>query len=301
MIQIGNRNAKLIRDIQELLGIPVTGVFDQTMLRKIVAFQREHHLTADGIVNRATMEILGILDSDAHTASTFNLGNMVIHRAFLSEGEYIEDSEPIQNDYIILHHTAGWEDPFRQIEFWDRDNRGRIGTEFVIGGQNIVTGDTAYDGVTVQAFPEGCQAWHIGNTGRGREAYYMRRHSVGVELCNFGFLSQTNKTYAGQEAHPGQILDLQEPYRKHRKWHKYSEAQLKALSILLPHLANRDNIDIHQGITQWLQQGTVKDAFSMVPEAAAGRVKGLLLHSNLRKDKFDCPPQPEFIDMLMSL
>ena len=46
--------------------------------------------------------------------------------------------------YIFLHHTAGWHNPYNQIDQWDKDSRGCISTEFVIGGQSILGNDNNY-------------------------------------------------------------------------------------------------------------------------------------------------------------
>ena len=43
------------------------------------------------------------------------------------------------------------------------------------------------------------------------------------------------------------------------------------------------------------------DAFEFNEDAYYGRVKGLLTHTNTRKDKVDMFPQPELMDMLLSL
>ena len=61
-------------------------------------------------------------------------------------------------------------------------------TEFVLGGINHRNGDDEYDGVMVQAFAEGNQGWHLGKTGSG----FMNRHSVGLEICNMGYLEKVD-------------------------------------------------------------------------------------------------------------
>ena len=43
------------------------------------------------------------------------------------------------------------------------------------------------------------------------------------------------------------------------------------------------------------------DAFDYHAEAFYGKVKGMWTHANVRKDKFDLFPQPNLIDMLLSL
>ena len=53
----------------------------------------------------------------------------------------------------------------------------------------------------------------------------MNRHSVGIEINNFGYLtSDYMKTYAGQTAlHESQICKLAEPFKGYTNWHNYSE------------------------------------------------------------------------------
>ena len=37
-------------------------------------------------------------------------------------------------EYLFLHHTAGNENPMACVDMWNDDTRGRIATEFVVGG-----------------------------------------------------------------------------------------------------------------------------------------------------------------------
>jgi hypothetical protein len=36
-------------------------------------------------------------------------------------------------------------------------------------------------------------------------------------------------------------------------------------------------------------------------DASMGKIKGLLTHTNVRMDKSDCYPDPDFVDMILSL
>jgi hypothetical protein len=84
---------------------------------------------------------------------------LIINRHFLPKGEYLEG--PTKKEYLFLHHTAGWNNPYKTIDNWGKDTRGRVATEFVLGGQKVNDNDTQYDGVMVQAFPEGGYGWHL--------------------------------------------------------------------------------------------------------------------------------------------
>ena len=172
---------------------------------------------------------------------------------------------------------------------------GRIGTEFVLGGQSAFNGNDIYDGTIVQAFPEGCYGWHLGDNG----SEYMHSHSVGIETCNFGPIKD-GKTYTGQKANPLQIVELKKSFRGHKTWHRYSDKQLIVLKDLILYIADRDNIDVREGLVEQIKLKGV-DGFEFNSDAYYGKVKGMWTHTNTRKDKSDMFPQQELIDMLLSL
>jgi hypothetical protein len=302
MYKRNSTDAAMVKQIQRALYITADGSFGPGTEAAVMKFQREHSLVADGIVGRKTLEEMGILDTDLKVVNTYRTEEgLVINKRHLPTGEYIEESYgKIQNDYIFFHHTSGWNNPFAVVDDWGRDTRGRICTEFVIGGQNVKNGDDTHDGLVVQAFPEGCQGWHLGVSG-GKDSHYMNRHSVGIELCGFGYLTEGGKTYVGGKAKESQIVTLEEAFRGHKKWHRYSDDQLKSLQQLLLHISDRDNIDLDVGIINWIRNKSVSEAFGFQQEAFDGAVKGLLTHTNVRKDKTDCCPQQELIDMLLSI
>ena len=128
----------------------------------------------------------------------------------------------------------------------------------------------------------------------------MNKHTVGIELCNFGYLDSDFCTYVGTEAHKSQVVSLADKFRGFNLWHKYSDLQLKNLKKLLLYISSRDSIDLSIGLIQWVKQDGAK-GFEFKQSAYEGKVKGLLTHTNVRKDKFDCSPQPELIDMLLSI
>lgn len=298
MYKINSTDTAMVKQIQQELKIPVDGIFGKGTEAAVINFQKDNNLVADGIVGAKTLDILGILDTDMRTRTGFvTPDGLSIEQAHLPKGEYIQNEDPILNDYIFLHHTAGWNNPYNCISHWGSDTRGRIATEFVLGGPNIKNGDETYDGVLVQAFPQGAQGWHLGKTG----SYYMNRHSVGIEICNFGYLTEKGRTYVGTRAHESQIVTLAEPFRKHSKWHRYSDAQIEATRKWIIYIAARDNIDLKVGLVKWILEQGPTAAFGFQQDAYEGKVKGLLTHTNVRKDKTDCFPQQELIDMLLSL
>ena len=281
-----------VKQIQLTLGLKADGVFGEKTKNAVIEFQKENGLFADGIVGEQTLDALNInFDTDL---SIFNHYDFDIDEYYLPDGEYLNGN--YKNDYIILHHTAGGANPRAVVDSWSKDCIGKVATEFIVGGQNCKTGNTKYDGQIVRAFPEGCQGYHIGSSGSS----HMNTHSVGIEICNFGYIKD-GKTYVGTIADQNQIVYLDSPFRGFSCWHKYSDNQLISVRDLLLYIADRDNIDLHDGLYRWINEEGVFYAFDFHEDAYKGKIKGLLTHTNIRKDKFDCSPQPNLVDMIMSL
>lgn len=283
-----------VKQIQLALGLKADGIFGTQTENAVKKFQKENGLYADGIVGKKTLNALNInFDTDLSIIKPFKI-ELDIDEYYLPKGEYLNGN--YKNDYIILHHTAGGANPKSVVDYWGRDSLGKVATEFVVGGQNCNTGNTKYDGQIVRSFPEGCQGYHIGSSGSS----YMNTHSVGIEMCNFGYVDN-GKTYTGATVDKDQIVSLSSPFRGYLNWHKYSDEQIKSVRNLLLYIANRDNIDLHEGLYKWIKsEGAIK-AFDYHIDAYKGNVKGLLTHTNIRKDKFDCSPQPNLVDMIMTL
>ena len=291
VLKNGSKGA-YVKQIQVALGLNADGIFGVKTENAVKKFQKEKGLYPDGIVGKKTLDALNInFDSDL---SIFNQYDFDIDEYHLPKGEYLNGN--YKNDYIILHHTAGGANPRAVVDGWSKDCIGKVATEFVVGGQNCKTGNVKYDGQIVRAFPEGCQGYHIGSSGSS----YMNTHAVGIEICNFGYLKD-GKTYTGALADQSQIITLDSQFRGFLNWHKYSDEQINSVRDLLLYISNRDNIDLHEGLYRWINEEGVMKAFDFHMDAYEGNVKGLLTHTNIRKDKFDCSPQPNLVDMIMTL
>ena len=271
--------------VQKALGITADGIWGPKSQAALIEFQRNNNLVADGIVGNKTMEALGLLDSDITGKS------LLIENYFLDKSQYINGY--FDNEYIFLHHTGGWENPYDTINIWNSDNLGRVGAEFVIGGINPKNGNAMYDGRILKAYPDNNQAYHLG-TSNG----YLNTHSVGIELCNIGWV-KNGKVYTGAKIKDEYIVKVPK-FRGYTDWQKYSDKQLESLRKLLLFIANRDNIDLHEGLYKRLKKNS-KTAFDFSDDILKGKVKGLLSHGNVRKDKFDVSPQQNLIDMILSL
>jgi len=292
ILRIGSRG-KEVKELQEFLEIGADGIFGKDTATAVKAWQRANSLDDDGIVGPATWDAMGIATTDNSEKTYTTENGLIVNRHFLPPGEY--KSGPTNKEYVFLHHTAGWHNPFKTIDNWGRDSRGAVATEFVLGGPSIKGNDGKYDGVMVQAFPEGGYGWHLGKNG----SQHMHTHSVGVEVNNFGYIID-GKTYAGTTAHESQIVKLAKPFRGHSLWHRYSDAQIDAMRLWILWIAERDNIDVRAGLPALIKEKGA-DAFEFNEDAYYGKVKGTWTHTNTRKDKVDMFPQQELMDMLISL
>lgn len=292
ILKVGSRG-KEVKELQEFLNIGADGIFGVGTKAAVQKWQANNNLVADGIVGPATWDAMGLATTDNSEQIYTTENGLVIERHFLPVGEY--KSGPTDKEYVFLHHTAGWHNPFNCIDQWGRDSRGAVATEFVLGGPSVRGNDNKFDGVMVQAFPEGAYGWHLGKNG----SQHMHTHSVAIEVCNFGWVKD-GKTYAGTKVHESQLVELAKPFRGHTTWHKYSDAQIEALHKWILWIAERDSIDVRAGLPALIKEKGA-DAFEFNEDAYYGRVKGLWTHTNTRKDKVDMFPQQELMDMLTSL
>jgi len=284
---------KAVKELQEFLEVSADGIFGAGTEAVVKKWQTENGLVADGVVGPKTWDCMGLATTDQSELIYTTENGLIVNRHYLPKGEY--KSGPTKKEYLFLHHTAGWHNPFRTIDHWGRDTRGAVATEFVLGGQSVKGNDDQYDGVMVQAFPEGSYGWHLGKNG----SQYMHTHSVGIEVNNFGYIKD-GKTYAGTKVHESQIVTLDKPFRGYTTWHKYSDKQIEAIRLWILWIGERDGIDIRAGLPALVKEKGAA-AFEFNADAYYGKVKGTWTHTNTRKDKSDMFPQQELLDMLTSL
>jgi hypothetical protein len=289
LLKKGSKGSQ-VKLIQEFLEIDADGIFGSGTERAVKAWQHANDLDADGIVGPKTWDVMGIATTDISEKMPEGLE---IDQHMLPRGEY--KSGPTNKEYIFLHHTAGWHNPYNTINAWGRDKRGAVATEFVLGGPSVKGNDNKHDGVLVQCMPEGAYGWHLGKNG----SQHMHTHSVAIEVCNFGSI-KNGKTWAGVTAAESQIVKLPETFRGAQYWHRYSDKQIEVLRDWILYVAERDNIDPRKGLVEEIKKHGAK-GFEFNADAYYGKVKGLWTHTNTRKDKVDMFPQPELIDMLLSL
>jgi hypothetical protein len=282
-----------VKMLQEYLDTTADGDFGSGTEALVKAWQSANGCSADGIVGPNTWDAMGLATTDNSEAFYETSNFLQIERYMLPSGEY--KSGPTSKEYLFLHHTAGWHNPYNCIDQWGRDDRGSVATEFVMGGQSVKGNDDKHDGTVLQCIPEGGYGWHLGKNG----SQSMHTNSVGIEVCNFGYVVD-GKTYAGTNVYESQIVTLDKAFRGHKTWHRYSDMQIENLGKFILHIAERDNINVREGLPNLIRKNGVK-AFDFNEDAYYGKIKGLLTHTNTRRDKTDMFPQQELIDMLLSI
>ena len=296
ILREGSKGQEVV-ELQRALGIDITGIFDENTKEAVLAYQRDHGLMVDGLVGDQTLSAIreATITTDISEKVYSPFPGLTVKKNFLPSKEYL--SGPTHKEYLFLHHTAGWNNPYNTIQDWATDNRGTIATEFVLGGRSVKGNDDRFDGEMVQCCPEGAYGWHLG-LGKGG-SQYMHSHSVGIELCNFGY-AINGKTQYNTTITQDQLVTLKEPFRGYTQWHAYSDKQIEALKLFILWIAERDSINVREGLVSEIKKSGVK-AFEFNENAFKGNIKGMWTHTNVRLDKTDLSPQPNLIDMLLSL
>tara|TARA_R110001592_G_scaffold185494_1_gene429538 strand:- start:5308 stop:6225 length:918 start_codon:yes stop_codon:yes gene_type:complete len=304
LLKVGSKGP-LVKELQRALGIGADGIFGKGTESSVKLFQKENNLTIDGLVGSSTWEAIGIdTDSEASAQESeyTTKDGLTIDRQYLDKDEYVRDYGKIEPLGFFIHHTAGWDNPYNTVSNWNRDKRGRVATQYCIGGTNVKGKEAKYDGVVVECFPNNYLGWHLGKVGN----FQISKMSGGVELNNFGYLKKKGDkyyTYVNTEVESQFVCDLGYKFRGHQYWHAYSDKQIESLRLLILHLRDiYPKMDLVNGLPKLLKEGVAPaDAFEFNSDAYNAKQFGLWTHTNVRKDKFDCFPQPELVEMLKQL
>jgi len=302
-----------VKILQRFLKLKDDGDFGPKTEAAVKTWQKANKLVDDGIVGPKTWTAMG-LDKFATTdleenENFFTQGSFTYKEYFLPKTEYL--AGPTKKEYLFLHHTAGGPSPYACVDMWAKDTRGQIATEFVLGGPACSGKDDRFDGELVQCIPTGGYGWHLGENG----SQHMHTHSVGIEVCNYGYVTKggyrSNGKWVAKDPTKfynyggGVVIDshtttLAKEFRGFKTWHKYSDKQIAVLKDWILFIANRDNIDVRKGLVEQIKLKGA-DGFEWNADAYYGKVKGMWTHTNTRKDKVDMFPQQELIDMLLSI
>lgn len=211
----------------------------------------------------------------------------------LIDSEYVK--EVTEKNQIYLHHTAGSASGVSTFSNWMADSRGRIATCVCISN----TGAKEGDGVISQGFSSKYWAYHLGVKKEVFEAYklpYLQldKYSIGVEICAWGQLTEKDGkffNYVNRQVPKEEVCTLEERYKGHRFFHRYSDEQIRSVENLLKYWNDIYGIPIEYN--HELMWDVSKEALSGRP--------GLYTHNSVRRDKIDIFPQPEMIQMLKNI
>lgn len=230
---------------------------------------------------------------------------MRVIQYLLKDDEYY--TEIRKKDTIYIHHTAGGHRPDWTIDGWERDTTKsgtslRVGTAYVIGGLSTSSAESAYNGVIYQAFNEKYWCNHLGLKQFNNKVLNMS--SIAIELCNYGPLTKSRNgeflNYVNKPIPLNMVGILKSPFRGYTYYHKYTDQQLSSLRELLKYLSQKYTINLNLGLKEILRNANVLNAFEMNDNALKGS-PGVWTHVNVRRDKYDCWPQPELITLLKNL
>ena len=119
VLKVGSKG-KEVKELQGFLQITNDGIFGKGTEASVKNYQKNNGLQIDGIVGPATLEHMGLIESE-HPFSTDDserifetFNGLHIHRHHLPWKEYKQG--PVSPEYVFLHHTAGWNNPFRTID-----------------------------------------------------------------------------------------------------------------------------------------------------------------------------------------
>ena len=181
---------------------------------------------------------------------------------------------------IVIHHTASSANAKNVITGWQK-NPERIGVAFVIDREGGIH----------QAFGSEHWAHHLGTNELNNTL--LNKQSIGIELCNWGALKlQKSKyiNYLNQEIPIEDVYVYDSPFRGSFYYQKYTYKQLESLANLIDYLADTYNIP----------KDYKKDMWNISRSALLGS-PGIYTHVSFRKDKSDCHPQEELIELFSKL
>jgi N-acetyl-anhydromuramyl-L-alanine amidase AmpD len=208
---------------------------------------------------------------------------MEIIKKHLTNGQYM--TQEYVKDSIFLHHTAGlnaegaWQ--------WWNQTPERVGTPYIIDR----------DGKIIECFDPKMWAYHL---GVNNDDNYHEMHSINVELVSGGQLYPENGQFKFYPLYPNtqfftiipkdEVIELGEPWRGFKFYHKYTDLQIEALRELL--------IYLHGEFPTIKFQSDLTDFYELNPVVIAKHQAGLWSHSTVRADKTDIIPYVPLLDML---
>ena len=194
--------------------------------------------------------------------------------------------EETKKKQIYLHHTAGNGNAEQVFKYWASTGE-RVATCVAI----------ATDGLIAQGFSSKHWGYHLGLkqgifNSNGVPYQSLDKISIGVEICNWGYLKEVKGkyfNYVGREVPKKDVIKLDTPFKGFEFWHSYTKEQIESTKELLLYWNDIYGIPLDYNEDIW---GISKRALAGEP--------GVYTHNSVRKDKFDVYPHPALIEMLKS-
>lgn len=197
----------------------------------------------------------------------------------LSDGQFFK--ERFTKKQIYLHHTVSPSDSIEGDFSWWQQTPDRVATAYIIRG----------DGQIFSLFDDRFWAHHLGLRTSNNTA--LNRGSIGIEIDSAGQLRYDKGQYIssfGRVIKPENVAYYEKPFRGFNYYEKYTAAQIASLKELLISLSQRYGINLKYSDKIW-----------DINQDALNGVNGLYTHVSVRRDKSDCHPQPELIEMLKNI
>jgi len=134
--------------------------------------------------------------------------------------------------FIVLHYTDGDEAASLRTL-----SRGDVSAHYLVSDEATGRGRVR----VYNLVPEARNAWHAGDSSWfGRTA--LNNSSIGIEITNDGPLPGQADRMAGQGEGQGQPPSTQPAPWQPRQWQPYSEAQIRAVILLVRDIAQRHGV-----------------------------------------------------------
>lgn len=192
----------------------------------------------------------------------------------LNDNQYVKQETTKKS--IVFHHTASNGDAKKVVDGWNTDNRGVVGTCYVIG----------QDGQVIQCFDEKYWAYALGLSTANRKQ--VEGQAIQIELCAWGFLRKVGDSFVNDYGHKvdtSEVYTLDQAFKGFKYYHAYSQKQIDSLIQLVPEICKRHGI---------------KGSFSMndfkYSNAAVKGAGGFWTHNSFRGGKTDIYPDKRIID-----
>lgn len=241
-----------------------------------------------GLLNDTAKQAMASKLADSKQYAKLNLNEII--QVDFPDNQYYKKETPKKQ--IVLHHTVSGVGVNGDIASW-LSNADRIATAMIVGR----------DGKIYQCFSTKYWGHHLGTHAANNQK--LNENSIGIEIDSWGGLvKNTNGKYYPAlwdatkkkfvpNSKAGEVKDVvlyPNGYRGFYAFEKYTDAQIEAVRKLLVFWKERFNIPLNYNSDMW----------DLSTKAMSG-TPGVWSHVSYRKDKSDCHPQIELINMLKSI